>query len=62
MAHSHEKEFRNWSIEKGDYKRDAESSLTHIKKVYRKRLLIQILWLVLAVTVIGSVTWYFLAH
>jgi|UPI0003006A1B cell division protein FtsL len=50
-------EFQNWSIDKGDYKRDKTATWTYQKKLIRKRRIKKILLLILYITILTFATY-----
>lgn len=48
---------KNWSIEKGDYKRDEEATWSYHKKQKRKSLIKTIFWIIFYALSVSGVTY-----
>jgi hypothetical protein len=53
--------FQNWSIDKGDYKRDETSTWTFQKKLIRKRRVKKTLFAILYIVSVSVITYLFLS-
>jgi len=53
-----ENDFYQWSVEKGDYKRDQESTISYMKKRIFIRRIKKSLWILLYLSVISIFTYF----
>ena len=56
-----EHNYYKWSVDKGDYKRDDESTITYQKKLQRKRRIKTIFILLLYFIAVTIVTYYIIS-
>lgn len=59
MSRNSEHNYWNWSIEKGDYKRDEHSTWSYQKKIIRKRRIRTVLMVLLYLAVISFAAFMF---
>jgi hypothetical protein len=56
-----EHNFYKWSIDKGDYKRDEESTISHLKKRILIKRIKKTFWIFLYFTIVIAISYYIFA-
>lgn len=57
-----EHNFNKWSVDKGDYKRDEESTISYLKKKNLRRRMKQAFWIILYFSLVVAISYFIFAE